>query len=115
MREVALALRSDIISGRLRPGSPLAEPVLAKLFGSSRAPIREALIELASRLKGTGTFLPLFSFPHSHADAQVQLIEIFFVSCQIARSLLISFNFRFLKCSPLVAGRRCRRGCIRRL
>ena len=45
-REVALALRSDIISGRLRPGSPLAEPVLAKLFGSSRAPIREALIEL---------------------------------------------------------------------
>jgi DNA-binding GntR family transcriptional regulator len=45
-REVALALRTDIISGRLRPGSPLAEPVLAKLFGSSRAPIREALIEL---------------------------------------------------------------------
>ena len=45
-REVALALRTDIISGRRRPGSPLAEPVLAKLFGSSRAPIREALIEL---------------------------------------------------------------------
>lgn len=45
-REVVLALRSDIISGRRRPGSPLAEPVLAKLFGSSRAPIREALIEL---------------------------------------------------------------------
>ena len=45
-REVTLALRTDIISGRLRPGSPLAEPVLAKLFGSSRAPIREALIEL---------------------------------------------------------------------
>ena len=45
-REVVLALRMDIISGRRRPGSPLAEPVLAKLFGSSRAPIREALIEL---------------------------------------------------------------------
>jgi len=45
-REVAFALRADIISGRLRPGSPLAEPVLAKHFGSSRAPIREALIEL---------------------------------------------------------------------
>ena len=45
-REVALALRTDILSGRLRHGSPLTEPVLAKLFGSSRAPIREALIAL---------------------------------------------------------------------
>jgi DNA-binding GntR family transcriptional regulator len=45
-REVMLALRSEIISGRLQPGDPLAEPTLAKRFGSSRAPVREALIEL---------------------------------------------------------------------
>lgn len=45
-REVLLALRSDIISGTLHPGDALAEPVLAKKFGSSRAPVREALIEL---------------------------------------------------------------------
>jgi DNA-binding GntR family transcriptional regulator len=45
-REVLCALRSDILSGRLQPGEPLAEPVLAKQFGSSRAPVREALIEL---------------------------------------------------------------------
>jgi DNA-binding transcriptional regulator PaaX len=32
--------------GNLQPGEALAEPVLAKQFGSSRAPIREALIEL---------------------------------------------------------------------
>ncbi len=45
-REVVLTLRSDIISGTLPPGVALAEPALAKKFGSSRAPVREALIEL---------------------------------------------------------------------
>jgi len=45
-REVLLALRSAIISGKLQPGEPLAEPSLARQFGSSRAPVREALIEL---------------------------------------------------------------------
>ena len=45
-REVLLALRADIISGKLAPGTSLAEPVLARQFGSSRAPVREALIEL---------------------------------------------------------------------
>lgn len=45
-REVLLALRAEIISGKLQPGDSLAEPVLAKQFGSSRAPVREALIEL---------------------------------------------------------------------
>lgn len=45
-REVLLALRSEIISGKLQPGDALAEPVLARQFGSSRAPVREALIEL---------------------------------------------------------------------
>lgn len=45
-REVLLALRAEIISGQLQPGDALAEPVLAKQFGSSRAPVREALIEL---------------------------------------------------------------------
>ena len=45
-REVLLALRAEIISGKLQPGDALAEPVLARQFGSSRAPVREALIEL---------------------------------------------------------------------
>ena len=45
-REILLAVRGEIISGRLQPGDALAEPVLAKQFGSSRAPVREALIEL---------------------------------------------------------------------
>ena len=44
--EVVSSLRSEIISGKLEPGMSLAEPGLAKRFGFSRAPIREALIEL---------------------------------------------------------------------
>ena len=45
-REVVLWLRGEIISGRLQPGEPLAELVLAERFQTSRAPVREALIEL---------------------------------------------------------------------
>lgn len=45
-REVVLSLRREIISGKLKQGEPLAEPVLAERFGVSRAPVREALIEL---------------------------------------------------------------------
>lgn len=44
--EIASLLRDDIISGNLKPGAALAEPVLAKRFGASRAPVREAFIEL---------------------------------------------------------------------
>jgi DNA-binding GntR family transcriptional regulator len=43
---VVLSLRRQIISGKLKQGEPLAEPVLAERFGVSRAPVREALIEL---------------------------------------------------------------------
>jgi DNA-binding GntR family transcriptional regulator len=44
--EVTAGLREAIVSGRIPPGTPLAEPVLAAEFGASRAPIREALIAL---------------------------------------------------------------------
>ncbi len=44
--ETVQSLRDQIISGDLPPGSALAEPVLARQFGVSRAPVREALIEL---------------------------------------------------------------------
>jgi DNA-binding GntR family transcriptional regulator len=39
-------LRAEIISGKLAPGEPLAEIALADRFQTSRAPVREALIEL---------------------------------------------------------------------
>ena len=44
--EIASQLRRDIISGAFKPGEPIAEPVLAGRFGVSRAPVREAMIEL---------------------------------------------------------------------
>ncbi len=45
-QEIVSLLRHDIISGAFQPGEALAEPVLAKRFGVSRAPVREAMIEL---------------------------------------------------------------------
>ncbi|MEP6672727.1 MAG: GntR family transcriptional regulator [Chthoniobacter sp.] len=44
--EVTTRLRHAIVGGQFKPGTPLAEPVLAAQFGASRAPIREALIAL---------------------------------------------------------------------
>ncbi len=44
--DIALQLRRDIISGSFKPGQALAEAVLAGRFGVSRAPVREAMIEL---------------------------------------------------------------------
>jgi DNA-binding GntR family transcriptional regulator len=44
--EIVSELRADIISGVFKPGESLAEPVLANRFGVSRAPVREAIIEL---------------------------------------------------------------------
>ena len=44
--EILSHLRADIISGACKPGEALAEPVLARRFGVSRGPVREAMIEL---------------------------------------------------------------------
>ena len=44
--QVALRLRSAIVSGRLRPGEALTETALAEQLNVSRAPIREALRDL---------------------------------------------------------------------
>ena len=44
--DITARLRREIVSGKIKPGTPLAEPVLAERFSASRAPIREALIAL---------------------------------------------------------------------
>jgi DNA-binding GntR family transcriptional regulator len=46
-RSVYEELRSQIVDGVLSPGTPLVEGPLAKAFGVSRTPIREALSQLA--------------------------------------------------------------------
>ena len=43
---ITSAIRSKILTGELQPGTKLAEQRLAEEFGSSRAPIREALRQL---------------------------------------------------------------------
>jgi DNA-binding GntR family transcriptional regulator len=45
---VARILRTEIFSGRLKPGEPLPERLLAEQLGVSRTPVREALFTLQS-------------------------------------------------------------------
>ncbi len=40
-------IRARIVDGSYRPGTPLSEPTLARLHGTSRTPVREALARLA--------------------------------------------------------------------
>lgn len=49
-------LREDILAGRLKPGTELSEVALARDFGISRGPLREALGRLAS--EGLITIVP---------------------------------------------------------
>lgn len=44
--QIADRIRSDVLSGRLEKGSSLREQSLAKQYGVSRAPIRDALLQL---------------------------------------------------------------------
>jgi DNA-binding GntR family transcriptional regulator len=46
--ELRDAIESDILRGRYRPGERLDEQTLARRFGVSRTPIREALLQLQS-------------------------------------------------------------------
>ena len=46
---VCTRLARAIISGRFKPGTKISEPSLSTMLGVSRAPIREALIELELR------------------------------------------------------------------
>ena len=47
MREqIADRIRTDVLSGRLEVGSNLREEFLAKQYGVSRAPVRDALLQL---------------------------------------------------------------------
>lgn len=45
-QQIARQLRDDIATGRFREGEPLREIELSKRFGTSRGPIRDALLEL---------------------------------------------------------------------
>lgn len=76
-RELVLSLRNEIISGKLQQGEPLAEPVLAERFGVSRAPVREALIELEHRVPFEGeATATLYGLPDTLPVAPVKFTKI---------------------------------------
>ncbi|HLI15318.1 MAG TPA: GntR family transcriptional regulator [Acidimicrobiales bacterium] len=45
-KSVYAQLRNDIVTGKRPPGTPLVESALARHFGVSRTPVREALLQL---------------------------------------------------------------------
>jgi DNA-binding GntR family transcriptional regulator len=66
VRSIHAQIRHDIVSLRLRPGERLSENELALQFGTSRAPVREALIRLVEEgfikvLPQRGTFVTAIS------------------------------------------------------
>ena len=46
---IARALRTEIVTGRMRPGTTYKMGELADQFGASRTPIREAILELEAK------------------------------------------------------------------
>lgn len=45
---IASSIRDSIIEGKIKPGERLLEPVVAKVLGVSRTPLREAFLQLES-------------------------------------------------------------------
>jgi DNA-binding GntR family transcriptional regulator len=66
-RLVARRMREAILKGELRPGDRIAQEAIAREFGTSRVPVREALAELAS--EGLVTVVP-------HSGARVAGIDL---------------------------------------
>jgi DNA-binding GntR family transcriptional regulator len=54
--QVRSGIRDDIVSGRLRPGERIVQDSVARRYGTSRIPVREALRHLAS--EGLVTLAP---------------------------------------------------------
>ncbi len=46
-QEIAVALRSALVTGEMRPGVLYSAPTLAEKFGVSATPVREAMLDLA--------------------------------------------------------------------
>ena len=70
---IAARLREDIVAMALAPGTPLRDAALCERFGTSRTPVREALIRLGEEglveiLPQSGTFvsrIPVAAIPEA--------------------------------------------------
>lgn len=90
-------LREDILSLQIEPGAPLDEVALAKRFGVSRTPIREALIMLSSEL--LVRFLPSRSAivaPHTMANTSEYLDALILHARPVARLAALKRSDRSL-------------------
>ena len=80
-------MREDILSLKMRPGSALDEVNLARRFGLSRTPIREALLMLSR--EDLVTFLPSRSAivtPHTMSNAHEYMDTLMLLSDGVAEA-----------------------------
>ncbi len=83
--DLAEALRADIATGALEPGATLVQDALAKRYGVSRIPVREALKQLEAEglvdiVFGDGTFV--------HSPDRDEVVEIFELRMQLEPHVL---------------------------
>lgn len=76
---LAQRLRESMLSGKYRPGDRLNESMIAREFGVSRIPVREALMQLqesgfVSNHKGKGMFVTLLSDEDTQMINSVRLV-----------------------------------------
>jgi DNA-binding GntR family transcriptional regulator len=64
--QVTQQLREAIVDGRLKPGAPIRQEAVAREFGTSRIPVREALSQLEN--EGLVTIVP-------HCGARVATLD----------------------------------------
>jgi DNA-binding GntR family transcriptional regulator len=76
---LAQRLRESMLSGKYRPGDRLNESMIAREFGVSRIPVREALLQLqesgfVSNHRGKGMFVTLLSEEDTQMINSVRLV-----------------------------------------
>lgn len=89
--QVARALRTAILTGRMRPGTMYKTGELAHMYGASRTPVREAILELESKglvtvIRGVGFRVAVPSAAEEHDTLQIrEILETWAVSAVAGR------------------------------
>src|SRR5438093_583787 len=99
--EIGDALRAEILDGRLEPGERVLEIDLARRFGVSRQPVREAIRSLEhegllTSLPNRGTFVTRVSLEDAIAIQDIRA-ELEGLAARLAVSNLTDANFKHLR------------------
>ncbi|MGI9149377.1 MAG: GntR family transcriptional regulator [Chloroflexota bacterium] len=99
--DIADALRAEIISGRLEPGERVLEIDLARQFGVSRQPVREAIRTLEregllTSLPNRGTFVTRVSLEDAIAIQDIRA-ELEGLAARLAVANLTEADFKHLR------------------